>query len=393
MPAIKEEQPDIQIFSPMTTDPAPTTQIRDIDVGIRRMVLDYVEVPTLGLLKQRYHRGTDKQLKNLAPQAHTDVKKIKIKKLNNNIDLDTINRRLAVLGPAGERDLEVKLPGNVECTAFPRAFFSDTWGGGRLATGPAIGEQKMREHNFRNFLYPTTDYCPASICRISSAAPMIAGAAGLMFSPNGVDNNGTQQANKTVRLVITKLPQQPVIWLYVGQYLELPAPSLTRDEWLSQKLRVKQTWAQDILKKGWGRIVRTRVFLRKHLGREPTLKEVEEYNDEVTVTADEIREDFDQGKERLGVFVLKPVGYNEEFQQQNCERFPAWNEIERAKPKTPRVRKINSQGRTPKTTQQKKISAGSELGNREAGLEDNNVEIADEEGHRERELNYIPRGT
>lgn len=33
------------------------------------------------------------------------VKKIKIKKLNNNIDLDTINRRLAVLGPAGERDL------------------------------------------------------------------------------------------------------------------------------------------------------------------------------------------------------------------------------------------------------------------------------------------------
>ena len=90
------------------------------------------------------------------------VKKIKIKKLNNNIDLDTTNRRLAVLGPAGERDLEVKLAGNIEFTAFPRAFFSDTWGGGRLATGPAIGERKMREHNFRNFLYPTTDYCPAS---------------------------------------------------------------------------------------------------------------------------------------------------------------------------------------------------------------------------------------
>lgn len=155
---------------------------------------------------------------------------------------------------------------------------------------------------------------------------MIAGAAGLMFSPNGVDNNGTQQANKTVRLVITKLPQQPVIWLYVGQYLELPAPSLTRDEWLSQKLRVlifdsfcrelahksrfygkvKQTWAQDILKKGWGRIVRTRVFLRKHLGREPTLKEVEEYNDEVTVTADEIREDFDQGKEVSYLSCINP---------------------------------------------------------------------------------------
>ena len=67
---------------------------------------------------------------------------------------------------------------------------------------------------------------------------MIAGAAGLMFSPNGVDNNGTQRANETVRLVITKLPQQPVIWLYVGQYLELPAPSLTRDEWLSQKFKV-----------------------------------------------------------------------------------------------------------------------------------------------------------
>lgn len=75
MPAIKEEQPDIQIFSPMTTDSdAPnTTQIGDIEVGIRRMVLDYIEVPTLGLLKQRYHRGKDEQLKNLAPQAHTDV--------------------------------------------------------------------------------------------------------------------------------------------------------------------------------------------------------------------------------------------------------------------------------------------------------------------------------
>ena len=43
--------------------------------------------------------------------------------------------------------------------------------------------------------------------------------------------------------------------------------------------------------------MRTRVFLHKHLGKEPTLKEVEEYKGQVNVSADEIHEDFDWGRE------------------------------------------------------------------------------------------------
>lgn len=42
------------------------------------------------------------------------------------------------------------------------------------------------------------------------------------------------------------------------------------------------------------------------------------------------------------VSVLKLVGYDEEFQQQNCERFPSWNETKQAKPRRIEAKKATN---------------------------------------------------
>lgn len=180
------------------------------------------------------------------------TKKVKIKKSNLNIDLDTINRRLDVLGPPNARNLDIKVDGGIEGTAFPRAFLSDTWGGNRVATFPTIGSKKMKEHPYRNFCYPNSDYNPVSnrlsiksnlftdVRHYSQAAPLIAGAAGLMFFPDGIDVDiDDNEEDPTEYRLIVKLPQSPAIWIYAGQYRMLLTASLTKAEWLSQSPKVR----------------------------------------------------------------------------------------------------------------------------------------------------------
>lgn len=95
-------------------------------------------------------------------------------------------------------------------------------------------------------MYPNVDYNPVSNSRTSSvcssclhcatkALPLIAGAAGLMFAPNGLDPMGE---DTTEYRVIVKLPQEPAIWLYIGQYKRIEAPSLTQSEWSYQETKV-----------------------------------------------------------------------------------------------------------------------------------------------------------
>lgn len=69
----------------------------------------------------------------------------------------------------------------------------------------------------------------------SQAGPQIAGAAGLLFEPNGNDCRG-DDGDLTDYRVIVRLPDGG--WCYVGQYLLVPSPSLLPEEWLIQPERV-----------------------------------------------------------------------------------------------------------------------------------------------------------
>ena len=64
---------------------------------------------------------------------------------------------------------------------------------------------------------------------------------------------------------------------------------------------MRNTWGREICKRGWGSHIRSRVFARKRLGREPTTEEVEELSEEGSklhsVTPDDIVAAFSNGEE------------------------------------------------------------------------------------------------
>lgn len=220
--------------------------------------------------------------------------------------LDTINDRLeAKLGPVDQRDFDVTdIDNEVKFKSAPRQFFSNTWGGNSQETFPSIGKEFLRKHGLDDFMYPNLLWNPHG--------PEMPGAAAIFFSPNGLaprkEDSGEQHR------VIVRLKEGP-IWLYVGQYILLWSPPLTREEWLMQerkvcpsiyrgygysiRVKVRNTWAKEILRKGWGSHVRTRVALRKRLHRDPTDDEFKAAleADVVLITQDDIRNAYDKGEE------------------------------------------------------------------------------------------------
>lgn len=168
-------------------------------------------------------------LNNLSYFAQTKYKESNVKKGPKELpgfNLDTINRRLEDrLGPAGQRDFEVNIENEVQFAVAPRRFFSSTWGGNPQETFPTIG--KEFKHGLKDFMYPNLLWNPHG--------PEIPGSAAIFFEPNGFDGPGEDSPD--VYRVIVRLKEGP-IWLYVGQYVLLGSPSLTKDEWLQQDRKV-----------------------------------------------------------------------------------------------------------------------------------------------------------
>lgn len=165
------------------------------------------------------------QIKKLKPEG------VKVKKGPKglcSLRLDTINDRLeAKLGPAGQRDFDVDIDNEVKFKSVPRQFFSSTWGGNPQETFPTIGKEFLKKHGLDDFMYPNLLWNPHG--------PEIPGAAAIFFEPNGLDTR-EEDSDEQYR-VIVRLKEGP-IWLYVGQYILLSSPPLTRDEWLMQERKV-----------------------------------------------------------------------------------------------------------------------------------------------------------
>jgi len=140
-------------------------------------------------------------------------------------DLDTINRRLDVLGP--DRNYEVNVPDEIKLTVVPRRFLSDTWGGNTQNTFPKIRREMLLKHGLDDWQYPNSLYNPH--------CPQNPGYAGLMFSPNG--SEPSTNASLEIRRTIVRLTTEAK-WQYVGQYIDITAPSLTKEEWSVQNSSV-----------------------------------------------------------------------------------------------------------------------------------------------------------
>ncbi|KAG5639141.1 hypothetical protein H0H81_006400 [Sphagnurus paluster] len=276
----------------------------------RRFLMEAVEVPTIEAVLGRA----------IAKKDAIEVLNEKMEKLKNpnvkkkegrGLSMDTVRDRLLTVG----LDLyPIPLDKAIQDVTVTRKFLSAQYGGNTQATFPDIRKELLEEHGLDDFMYPNLDFNPH--------APEMPGAPGLFFAAIGRPADDWPQINR----VITRISSG--IWQYQGQYKMTPVESLTKEEWAAQKYKVRLTWANEINEKGWGKVTRARIHLRKTLGRQFTREEFEEAmnsdNEYKEITPDEIGQAFIRGEETIAVWTMKCVDYDVDFQRNLAEKFPTW---------------------------------------------------------------------
>ncbi|KAF8959386.1 hypothetical protein BDZ97DRAFT_1667283, partial [Flammula alnicola] len=197
-----------------------------------------------------------------------------------------------------------------------RRFISGVYGGNMQMTFPQISEAKLATHNYGNrFMFLNTDYQPM--------APQVPAAPGLFIDCEAEPTDWGESGEWRVFSKVGKA------WLFVGFYRLAASkrPSMSQEEWNEQSEKFRNKWALKITQKGWGVRVCARTLARKELNREPTRKEVLDIIDSgryKATTLDEVKAAYDAGKERMGIWTLKCIGYDNEFQHELSQRFPNW---------------------------------------------------------------------
>jgi len=140
---------------------------------------------------------------------------------NLEISLDSIHDRLK---PYGLDGLPIGLDPEMQQTMVSRQFMSDVYGGNSIVVFPKIGEEKFAIHGMDDFMYLNAKY--------HTYAPQLPGRNGLFFHTS-INARHTDEVNR----LFTRI--EPSKWLYVGMYVELPCPCLSKDEWHTLPLQVK----------------------------------------------------------------------------------------------------------------------------------------------------------
>ncbi|KAJ7911117.1 hypothetical protein B0H13DRAFT_587218 [Mycena leptocephala] len=277
----------------------------------RPCLMDAVVVPSLASLglKRRRDVGEETPIK---------IKKIKKLERSEGLGAGTLRARLISAG-IGTEPYPIDLEADVRDVSVRRDFMRLHYGGNSQAVFPPIAEEWYTKTGHRYFMYPNLVQNPD--------APMIPGAPGLFLDAAGrsareCDVEWTTGTYK----VLTRLGTNDN--LYMGEYVIQPANSLTRAEWRAQMPAMRNRWCNKLAKKDWGRITRTRIALRRQLGRNPTFEEVDaaiEGDQKFGyITADDIAQAFDNGEEQLAVWTMKSVGYSEQFQRDLVRQITGW---------------------------------------------------------------------
>ncbi|KAH6873707.1 hypothetical protein BKA70DRAFT_281893 [Coprinopsis sp. MPI-PUGE-AT-0042] len=250
-------------------------------------------------------------------EPKTEVK-VKIKKGKKEalpaLELDLTARFKA----AGISQLPFAIPNYTEAVhgvKVPRAFTSKTYGGAIQRTCPKIKAEKLALHGFDNFMFLNDDLHPL--------APQVPGAPGIFINIAG------GRRDKLMRVFVRmKGAVSPPIWWYMGQYELRDSQALTKEEWGAQTEQVKRAWAEGIVRYGWGNGKQASIHGRKVLGRTPTSEEIKGYLKskafEKTVTATDVLHALRRGDERLNIFTMKCMAYNDAFQRDVAQKYPEW---------------------------------------------------------------------
>ncbi|KAJ3513373.1 hypothetical protein NLJ89_g2990 [Agrocybe chaxingu] len=324
----RETSPEVEIVS-MSLKPEPDDEVIILDspkrpVKKQRLTMEII-LPTMAqLIAQRKKQAAKVEENTIKGMKLMKGKKIK-KFENMQFSLDTVNDRLKLVNAVVP--YEVLLDKGIQEFTVSRDFMSSVYGGSMQATCPKISDTRFRAHGYNMFTYLHEEYHPH--------APRFAGGPGLFLCTAGGEDWGGLQR------VFTRILSNR--WQYMGQYEIKSAKSLTPEEWRQQDQKVRQTWGNEICRQRWGSSVCARILGRRELGRNPTNKEMDEIYESgryKRITPQEVLAAYDSGEERLGVWTMKCVDYDTEFQLELYERFPAWVPA----PRKPRKKKGDTEG-------------------------------------------------
>ncbi|KAL6304143.1 hypothetical protein BKA93DRAFT_311282 [Sparassis latifolia] len=212
------------------------------------------------------------------------------------------------LEPAGLDPFPVVLDPAIRDTAVTRSFISKHFGGTERETFPRIKPGKLATHGYDNLMCINLLYAPY--------APKKPGYPGLFFQMTPAVEPWSQKRSHTQVLFVRLRTNE---WLYVGLYQQIAVASLTPEEWHSQDASVRKNWSKEIAVKKWAKPVRVSIHLKRRLGRAAVEEEIDarvndgsKYDD---VTEEDVLDAYDKGDEIMGVWCMKCVGYDENFQR------------------------------------------------------------------------------
>ncbi|RPD54256.1 hypothetical protein L227DRAFT_355563 [Lentinus tigrinus ALCF2SS1-6] len=156
----------------------------------------------------------------------------------------------------------------------------------------------------RDFLFPALDMNPF--------VPRTAGTPGLLFR-----SNDALPWKGDVQTVFVGLRQGE--YRYCGQYRLRRAEALSAEEYSALSSRIKRKWADGLVNKPKFKDVRVRIATRRDHRREPTFQEiaavVADRSDPYKghVSEQEIIAAYERGEERLLVWKMECIGFDEVF--------------------------------------------------------------------------------
>ncbi|KAJ3573127.1 hypothetical protein NP233_g2627 [Leucocoprinus birnbaumii] len=285
----------------------------------RRTLEAYVELPTWEEVQERKLR---EEMVKIDLVLKIKNERVKIK-AGLSLKHETLADRITKMNCPM---FDIQLDQGIRDIAVPREFLSSIYGGNPQVTFPSIGKQFSARHKYDDFMYPSLDYNPE--------AAQVPGAPGLFFA---VGDDAIGHEWNTVQRVITRIASGQ--WQYMGQYSMTPTESLTLRELAAQPEKFLTTWGRETCAKTWGQDVVRRVAARKRFKcQKPTeaqIQAVEDSGEYKRVTPEDIKAALLTGEEVMGVWEMRCVGYEEDFQREIVQRFEGWT----PPPRKPRKKK------------------------------------------------------
>ncbi|KAJ6465958.1 hypothetical protein C8R47DRAFT_46118 [Mycena vitilis] len=299
----------------------------------RRRSMDAVIVPTLRSLGLERLQEIGEASSTRRPQR------------SERLGAGILRARLISAG-IGTQPYAIDLDARIRDVSVRRDFMGAHYGGNSYTVFPSIAEDKYKKTGHRYFMYPNLVQNPD--------APAIPGSHGLFLSAIGrsAKDSTVEWTSETYKVLTRRGTHDN---LYMGDYVIKPAESLTLAEWAEKPQAMRYRWCSKLAEKDWGRITRTRIALRRQLGRNPTAREVdgaiEKDQEFKNITSNDISQAFDSGDERLAVWIMECVGYDEQFQRDLARKITGWV------PPTRRTRRRGRAISTPKATKTRTVSA------------------------------------